>query len=116
MTASDFVDVSIDELEQRCVAALRAKGATNDEATAVFADYLDAEVRGRLSHGFMAFDVALAAFPTNHEAEIVARTNAVITVDGRGASGHVVARKAIDSAMDSVRTYGACVVGIRDIA
>ena len=51
----DTTVISIDEVKSLCLAALQRKGALPHEADIVFDDYLDAELRGRASHGFSSF-------------------------------------------------------------
>ena len=81
----------------------------------MFADYLDAEVRGRHSHGFVSFDVALSAFPKHGVAEVAEHGAGVITITGNGDCGHTVLRAGIDAAvphMDEQRLYA---IGVGDV-
>jgi ureidoglycolate dehydrogenase (NAD+) len=109
------IQVEVGELRTRCVDALIMKGASTEVAQAVFDDYLEAEVRGRASHGFFGFDVAMNAFPTRGTMEIVDHHHCTLTIDGHGDCGHWVARKGIDKALAHLDQAGAYLVGIRDI-
>jgi len=115
MTGAHEIDVPIPELERRCVDALVQRGATGEEAQTVFADYLDAEVRGRTSHGFASFDVALSAFPKRGTAEIADHSPGVITIAGNGDCGHTVLRSALDAALEHIREQRIYAIGASDI-
>ncbi|MEM6332641.1 MAG: Ldh family oxidoreductase [Planctomycetota bacterium] len=108
------VDVKISELKDICVNALLRRGASDEEAHTVFDDYLDAEVRGRTSHGFVSFGVACDAFPLKGRFEVSAKTAATLTIHGNGDCGHIVCRKAIDLAVGEC-TEGVMAIGVRDI-
>ena len=51
----NLISINIEELRKICIVALMKKGASKEEAEIVFNDYLDAELRGRTSHGFASF-------------------------------------------------------------
>ena len=107
--------IELSQLEERCIAALVAKGAPKKVAALVYEDYLDAEARGRASHGFASFDVALGAFPTQGKAEIVNHGASSLTIDGNGDTGHWAARLGIDTAMPRLEKVGIYAIGIRNI-
>jgi len=109
------IEVSLEELENLCRSALKKKGASSEEASIVFQDYLDAELRGRTSHGFVSFAVALGAFPHAGKYEIVEDSLSHITIEGNGDCGHVVARKSIDHGLENLKKTKVCTIGIRNI-
>jgi len=47
--------VTIDEMRDLCKHILLSHGLTEEEATIIADDYLDAEMRGKPSHGLKAF-------------------------------------------------------------
>lgn len=110
-----FVKIEIAELERRCLQALQRKGATFEEAQIIFEDYLDAELRGRTSHGFASFSVALAAFPHEGHCEVIDHSGSILRIEGHGDCGHVVARKAIDLAMERLDQQKLYSIGISNI-
>lgn len=110
-----MIEVSIDELLPKAEAALIEIGATEDEARIVAADYLDADLRGRTSHGFASFAVALGQFPKAGEFEVAIDDPSKLHILGNGDCGHIVARKAIDLAESKVEKTGHCLVGITNI-
>ncbi len=110
-----IVPVPIADLKCLCVPALLHKGATPEEASIVFEDYLDAELRGRASHGFASFSVALSQFPKQGTFQVVKHTEACLEIEGNGDCGHTVARRAIDLMMDSVERTGISAIGLRNI-
>jgi LDH2 family malate/lactate/ureidoglycolate dehydrogenase len=109
------IQISIDELRQLCAAALTRKGASTEEAEIVFDDYLDAELRGRTSHGFAAFSVALSVFPKRGSYEVVGLQGSVLLIEGNGDCGHVVARRAVDLALEHLPKTKIMAVGLRNI-
>lgn len=109
------VELAISELRELCTVALVDRGATPGEAETVFADYLDAEVRGRRSHGFASFDVALAAFPKRGSAEFTEHGSGVIAIAGNGDCGHTVLRAGLDAAIPHLSEQRAYVIGVGDV-
>lgn len=111
----DTTVISIDEVKSLCLEALRRKGALPHEADIVFDDYLDAELRGRASHGFSSFSVALLAFPHEGSYAVSKHSGSVIAIEGNGDCGHVVAREAIDLALETLGESKTCTIGIGNI-
>lgn len=109
------IKISLDELKNICVQSLIKKGATPYEANIVFEDYLDAELRGRASHGFASFGVALGAFPHQGTFEVVNTAFSSITIEGHGDTGHVVARRGIDLGLKNLPNAKVCAIGLRNI-
>lgn len=109
------VSINIENLRNLCVLALIKKGATDEEAEIVFDDYLDAELRGRFSHGFASFSVALSAFPKKGSFKVIKAEGAVLFIEGNGDCGHIVARHAIDQALESLPTTKIKAIGLRNI-
>ena len=112
---SKTVEISIPKLRRVAAEALQAKGATSREAKAVVEDYLDADLRGRESHGFASFEVALQAFPKEGSFSVVKQTPTLLEIDGRGDCGHQVVRDAIDIGLEALEDTGTFTIGIRDI-
>ncbi len=107
--------VSISDLQTWCETALVNKGASKEEAAVVFADYLDAELRGRHSHGFVSFGIALGAFPQKGKWEVADHSGSVLNVNGNGSSGHLVTRQTIDMALEYLEDRKTYSIGIRNI-
>jgi hypothetical protein len=51
--------IPIDEMRDLCKRILLSHGLTEEEATIIADDYLDAEMRGKPSHGLKAFSVVV---------------------------------------------------------
>jgi len=107
--------VDIEELEILCVSALIEAGATQQEAELIFGDYLDAEARGKSECGFANFEMALNAFPADEPFELIEHHGSVLTIDGHRNAGQIVARYAIDVAMDTLDETKICAIGLKDI-
>ena len=109
------IEIAIDDVKALCLEALEQKGATRQEAEIVFEDYLDAELRGRTSHGFTSFSVALSAFPHEGSYDITEHSPNLIAIEGNGDCGHVVVREAIDLAIGDLTRNRTCIIGIGNI-
>lgn len=109
------VTVPLEELRGSCVAALCERGAERQEAETIFADYLDAEVRGRASHGFASFGVALDSFPKAGSAEVTQHSPGVIKIAGNGDCAHTVLREGIDAALPHLAEQRAYVIGVSGV-
>lgn len=107
--------IPIEELRRLCTSALKKKGATSEESDTVFTDYLLAEVMGRESHGFVSFGVALSQFPKRGTFQVVRETDSVLEIEGNQDCGHLVARRAIDIAVERVSRSGVFAIAIRNI-
>jgi LDH2 family malate/lactate/ureidoglycolate dehydrogenase len=112
----ETVSVAIKELKNNlCLPPLLRRGATAEDAEFVFDDYLDAEIRGRASHGFVSFNVALSQFPKQGTFQIAKQTETCVEIEGNGDCGHTVARKATDLGIDAVTQSGIFAIGLRNI-
>ena len=107
--------ISIEKLRESAIKALINKGASEYEAKIVTEDYIDAELRGRKSHGFSAFKIALGAFPHSGKFEVENELASIILVNGHGAPGHTIAREAIDYAIEKIDKTGSFTIGIKNI-
>ncbi|HXK40469.1 MAG TPA: Ldh family oxidoreductase [Candidatus Paceibacterota bacterium] len=91
------------------------RGANPSQAAVVFDDYLDAELRGRVSHGFASWPVALSAFPTSGSFVVGKDAGSVVQILGNGDCGHTVARYAADLALERLSRVGVVIVGVNNI-
>lgn len=109
------INVPLEELRGSCVEALCERGAERQEAETIFADYLDAEVRGRASHGFASFGVALDSFPKAGDAEVTQHSPGVVKIAGNGDCAHTVLREGIDVALPHLAEQLAYVIGVSEV-
>lgn len=107
--------IGIEELKELATRILLAKGASEREARVVVDDYLDAELRGRHSHGFASFGVAVSAFGGKGAYRAVQSKGPILQIEGNGDCGHVVAREAIDLALSDPERPKVQAIGIRGI-
>jgi ureidoglycolate dehydrogenase (NAD+)/L-2-hydroxycarboxylate dehydrogenase (NAD+) len=115
MSDSRRSTIGIEELKELATRILLSKGASEKEAGIVVSDYLDAELRGRHSHGFASFGVAVSAFEDKGTYRVVQSKGPVLQIEGNGDSGHVVAREAIDLALSDPERPKVQAIGIRGI-
>lgn len=102
-------------MKQYAISQLIARGASEKEAKIVAEDYLDADLRGRSSHGFVSFAVALSAFPHAGHYQVQEHQGSVLSIEGNGDCGHVVAREAIDLALPHLSQQKVYAIGIREM-
>ncbi|MGG3805680.1 Ldh family oxidoreductase [Metabacillus fastidiosus] len=107
--------IAIDELRELGKQVLLKHGATEREAEIITEDYLDADLRGRSSHGFTFFKYAVAAFEGRGTYEALPIDGSYLQVNGNSDLGHIVAREAIDRAIPVLSERKVVTIGISDI-
>ena len=107
--------VSVDEMRDLCKRILLSHELTEEEAKIVSDDYLDAEMRGKPSHGLKAFSVVVEDSKNRGKATVDMERGPVILYEGNGDIGHLVAHEAILWAEKSCQKHGIAVVGMRNI-
>ncbi|UUZ80149.1 Ldh family oxidoreductase [Paenibacillus sp. P26] len=110
-----YTSIAISELKKLAVQILVQKGASEQEAEIVAEDYLDADLRGRSSHGFASFSTAVEAFENRGKYQVERFEGSVLSIHGNGDSGHLVARDAIDLSLQRLQSQKVLAVGISDI-
>jgi len=96
--------------------ACHARGASGDEA-AIFADVLvEAELRGRTTHGLSRLPGLLESLKghTPGTPEIVEERGPLLVVDGRDRSGYLVGAFLVDEAVRVARSQGFALAGARN--
>jgi ureidoglycolate dehydrogenase (NAD+) len=107
--------VPIDEMRDLCKRILMSHELTEQEATIISDDYLDAEMRGKPSHGLRAFSVVVEDSKNRGKATVGMERGPVILYEGNGDIGHLVAHEAILWAEKSCQDHGVAIVGMRNI-
>ncbi len=107
--------VPIHEIRDLCKRILLWKGLTEEEATIIADDYLDAEMRGKPSHGLRGFSVVVEDCKSRGKAKIDFEREPVVLFEGNGDIGHLVAYEAISWAENCCRDHGVAIVGMRNI-
>lgn len=115
MTHSVRTTIRIDELKELATRILKLKGATEREAEVIVGDYLDADLRGRTSHGFVSFGVAVSAFDNRGKYRVRRAEGALVSIEGNGDSGHLAAREAIDLALSLENRSPVQAIGINGV-
>ncbi|RNB87234.1 hypothetical protein EDM56_16305 [Brevibacillus fluminis] len=109
------VTIRIDEIRELAKQVLLKAGATEREAQIVAEDYLDADLRGRFSHGLTYFKNAVQAFEGKGTYEAGAFDGSYLHIKGNSDLGHIVAREAIDVALPVLPDRKIVTVGLSDI-
>ena len=103
------------ELRELASRALRSGNVPEAEAVVVVEALLEAELRGRPTHGLLRLPGIIRRFggrgPT--QASIVAEGGCWLRVDGGDGIGYVVAQRAVEWAGERARRHGLCLVGVR---
>jgi LDH2 family malate/lactate/ureidoglycolate dehydrogenase len=107
--------VPIDEMRDLCKRILLSHELTEDEAMIISDDYLDAEMRGKPSHGLKAFSVVVEDTKNRGKAAVGLERGPVILYEGNGDIGHLLAHDAILWAEKSCQNHGIAIVGMRNI-
>lgn len=107
--------IPIDELRDLCIRILVSRELTEEEAAIIAEDYLDAEMRGKPSHGLRSFSVVVEDCKKRGRAQVGFERGPVILYEGGGDIGHLVAHKAVHWAERSCRDHGFAIAGMRDI-
>ncbi|WP_185897103.1 Ldh family oxidoreductase [Paenibacillus zeisoli] len=110
-----YVTVKIDQLRRIGVQALVNNGLSEEEASYTFEDYLEAELRGRQSHGLSFIKSLFTRLETRGRYEVVRFENSYLHIQGNSDLGHVVARKAIDMALEKLPVSKSITIGISDV-
>src|ERR1700744_2087842 len=103
-------------LANRIVAA---GGSTSTEASIVAEHLVEANLRGPDSHGVgmlvaYVLDFENGTLKANQEPEIVSDTGTISVWDAHGGYGQVVARKAVEWAIEGAKKHGVAVNGLRN--
>ena len=88
--------IEIEHLRHLMHEVLIAEALTDDEAAILVEDYLDAELRGKVSHGLAAFPGVLADIAARGNPRTIRETACCLSLDGDGESGHLVSRRVLD--------------------
>jgi L-2-hydroxycarboxylate dehydrogenase (NAD+) len=108
--------INIQELKDLCVSVLSQKGLSSFDAELVFNEYLDAELRGKKSHGFQSFaDFAAKKAGSSGEPKIIKETGCYLHIDGQKSFGQVVCHKYVPKAISKAKENGICMMGITNM-
>lgn len=96
-----------------------AGGSTPDEAAIVAEHLVEANLRGHDSHGvgmLVAYvrDFEAGTLKVNQKPEVVSDTGTISVWDAHAGYGQVVARQAVEWAIEAARKHGVAVNGLRN--
>ncbi|MFF2479983.1 Ldh family oxidoreductase [Paenibacillus sp. NPDC058071] len=110
------VTIQLEEIRKLGRQVLELYGATPEEAALVTEDYLEADLRGRFSHGLTFFKNAVQDFQRRGKYEIGAFEGSYLHIEGNSDIGHVVAREAIDLALPKLAERKIVSIGLSNIS
>lgn len=111
---TEMPTVAVAELESLCRAAFAAHGFEDYESGPCTREVIDAECRGRKSHGIAMVPRLLEAKANAGEPVRTLETSALVHIDGNGALGPVVAELAMDLAVARAEAGSVGVSGVRN--
>ena len=117
--ADQIVYIPVDMLQHFMVDVLAGVGVPRSEAETAAEILITSDLRGIESHGVgrlkMYYDRILAGtVKATSEFEIVRESPTTALVDGHLGLGHVIAKRAMQMAIDKARTYGMGSVAVRN--
>lgn len=107
--------ITLAEIQELCNKVLVSKGLSPEEAEIVTDDYLDAELRGKRSHGLGAFSIAVGGLEDRKKYAVSIDNGSYAYIEGNGDVGHLVGRDAMSMAIEKARAYGVGFVGVGNI-
>lgn len=107
--------VPIEEIKALCKRILLGRGLDEREAMIIVEDYLDAEMRGKPSHGVRSFSVVAGDCLGRGKAERILDRGPLLFFEGHGDIGHLVAYEAVSWAEGICKEHGFAIAGMRDI-
>jgi LDH2 family malate/lactate/ureidoglycolate dehydrogenase len=107
--------ISITEIRTLCEGILTAKGLSQKEAAIITDDYLDAEMRGKPSHGLAGFSVVVDDAKKRGKSHLAFQRGPIAFLEGNGDIGHLVAHQAVGLAGQMTAEFGVAVVGMKNI-
>ena len=108
--------MAADELRETLVRLFREHGASEEEATATADVLVEAELRGRRSHGLNRVGGIVAGLDRGRggEPSVAEERSAFALIDGNDASGYLVATRMVDMAARISDAAGHALVAARD--
>lgn len=108
--------LTVDELRTLCLAAFRAHDFSEEEAHACTEEVVEAECRGRRAHGTAMIPRLLEWKESAGEPAIVHETPIAARIEGNGALGPLLARRAMDLAIAKARATTIGIAGVRNVS
>ncbi|MCA9327116.1 Ldh family oxidoreductase [Candidatus Saccharibacteria bacterium] len=99
--------VSLEELKNKMLSALEAKGFRGAEADFLVDMYLGGELRGHTSHGLASFAGFVSQDWSNlDKPKVLKETNAMFMIDAKSNPGAIVGKRAADEAIARAKKEG----------
>jgi LDH2 family malate/lactate/ureidoglycolate dehydrogenase len=117
--AQNIVYIPVDMLQNFMVDVLAGVGVPRDEAETAAEVLITSDLRGIESHGVgrlkMYYDrIRAGTVKATSEFEIIRESPTTAVVEGHFGLGHVIAKRAMQMAIDKARTYGMGSVAVRN--
>ena len=109
-------NISVDEARRLSVAALNRAGMEGHEADVIADILIEAEMRGRPTHGLIRLPgiVSGASKQTDAKLQIVREDENYALIDGGGKYGYIAAHYAMELALEKTAKNGLALVGVKN--
>src|SRR5476651_45424 len=97
--------VQITDLKAKMIQAMTIRGLSNEEAEIVVAPFIEAELRGKRTHGINKFFVIDDGLKSRGKPTIVRDKFNHALINGNKELGFICADMAIDLAIEKAKTY-----------
>ncbi len=110
------VSIAISDLKKILVSICISKGLSEFEAIHIVANYLDAEILGKNTHGIAKFCFESKFFSERlGNPQIDIDTGPLLKVDGNKEVGPLAANFCVKLAAERAKKYGVCILGLNNI-
>jgi LDH2 family malate/lactate/ureidoglycolate dehydrogenase len=108
--------IKVEEIKKICLEILTEKGLKEEDALAVFQEYLDSELSGKTCHGFQAFPkFGAKLIDSEGEAEIIKEGNNFLYINGKKNLGQIVCNQYVPKLIDKAEKGNIAMMGISNM-
>jgi len=106
--------ITIPQLKKLCFQVFEKYGVSKKDGELIFAEYLDAEMRGRQCHGFSAFVKFSAKMlkKSQGKPKIVKQGSSFTIIDGKQNLGQIVCNEWVEKTIKKAKKQGVALLGI----
>lgn len=117
--SNDTVRVNANKLQTICAQILHKVGVREDEATYIATLLVEADLRGKPTHGVMRLATYIdyikhGSMNVTPNIQLIKDEKATAVIDGDNGLGQIVASHAMDVAVEKAKTYGIGVVSVKN--
>jgi len=107
--------IKISEIRKLLNSILIKYGLNKNEASSVLEEYLDAELKGKTSHGLMSFPKIINKLKDRKKYKVMKDKGCYMLIDGKEGLGAIAGDFAIKKAIKKAKKFGIALVGLSNI-